>query len=280
MPELTPEAIERRRDHNYRRLPELALTTEAEAATFIDEVGFCFLFPVGGLELPSLWEAINGGPRPIPHHHHDQALSLTWNWKDSLPAQGRVYYGKLLRGKPTLVSLPMLSYFYALTDNPGDLTDFRDAYELGRLSEEAKRIGEVLLEQGPRSTGVLRREAGLWGERHAARFDRAIAELQAGLFIAKCGIAQDNRWKYAYVYDLLPRWRPQETSRGAQLQSRQAMAAIVERYLEVVVTSTDAAMARLFGWSLERTERVLATMATAEQVAPVDVEGVTLWATK
>lgn len=277
MHQLTPEEIQRRRDRNYHRHPELALGDEAEAGAFIDEVGFCFLFTVAGLELPSLWEAVNGRSRPIPHHHNDHALHLTWRWKDSLPVQGHVYYGKLLRGKPTLVSLAVLPYFYALTDNLGELADFREAYELGRLSEEARRIGEVLLERGPCSTGVLRRESSLWGEHHAARFDRALAELQAGLFIAKCGIAQDNRWKYAYVYDLLPRWLPQETACGAQLQSRQAMAAIIQRYLETVVVSTSEKMAHLFGWSLERTERVLKTMATEEQVAPANVEGVAMW---
>src|SRR5262249_15255658 len=121
--DLSPAAAERKiltwaeisawRDRLYRRRPEVRGRTEGPHRQFIDEVGICLLFSAQGVELPSLWTAINGGHREIPGHHHDHALGLTWEWKDTLPARKAVWYGKLLRGKPMFVALDLLPAFYA-----------------------------------------------------------------------------------------------------------------------------------------------------------------------
>ena len=42
---------------------------------------------------------------PLPEHiQHDRAIMMTWNIKDSLPARKLVYYGKVLRGRPSFVA--------------------------------------------------------------------------------------------------------------------------------------------------------------------------------
>lgn len=264
------DKIKELRDTRYRRRREVALRTEAEAEHFIQQVGFCFLFPVQGVELPSLWEAINGGQREIPRHHHDYALHLAWSWKDSLPTQRRVFYAKLLKAKPTLVSLDLLPCFYALSENYGEMQDYLEAYEAGRMSEEAKRIYEILLSHGPCNTGILRREAGL--AHNSARFDRAILELQRSLRIAKCGISDANRWKYCYVYEILPRWLPEQVEAGVQMRSGEAMQALIARYLETVVLSTPGQIIHLFEWSPERTQRILRRMLASGTLQEVELD--------
>jgi hypothetical protein len=273
MKKLTQEEIEEQRDRNYRRRAESAVRSEEAAKEFIDEVVFGFLFPVRGVELPNLWDAINGGPRPMPRHHHDYELGLTWRWKDSLPANKQVFYAKFLRQKPTLISLSMFPYFYSLSDNYGELDDYLDSYQDGRMSEEAKRIYEVLIDRGASTTGVLRREAGLWGQRNSSRFDRAVGELQRGLKIAKCGTSDTNRWKYCYVYDILLRWLPQEVERGLAISGIEAMQAIIAQYLKTVVVSTPEKVARLFDWPVERTGKVVDSMLADGSLLQVEVEG-------
>jgi hypothetical protein len=251
MPEqltITPTDIAIWRDTHYHRLPELAVSDEAAAGRFVDEVGFCLLFPVKGMELPTLWEAINGRRRPLPRHHFDRALGLTWDFKDSLPAEKRVYYGKLLRQKPTLVSLSLLPYFYALSDNCGDLDEYLEAYADGKMSEPAKRVYEALLEHGASPTSLLRHSAGLGGKDSAARFDRAITELQASLRIVKTGISDANRWKYCYVYDALPRWLPEVVQRATEIKAREALRILITRYLELTLVATAAQIVATFGW--------------------------------
>jgi len=125
---MTAIAISTLRDRRYHRTPEGRIHTEAAARAFVDEVGFCFLFGERGIEIPTLWGAICGADRPVPRHHDDADLGRAWNWKDSLPARGEVFYGKLLRAKPTLVSLALLPTFYALSPNYG-----RVLYDLYRI---------------------------------------------------------------------------------------------------------------------------------------------------
>jgi hypothetical protein len=48
------------RNARYRRRMDLRVTTKEEARAFVKDIGFCFLFPIQGIEMPSLWDAIAG----------------------------------------------------------------------------------------------------------------------------------------------------------------------------------------------------------------------------
>jgi len=275
---MTKNDIERRRDHNYRRTLARRVRTEEQALAFINEVGFCFLFRAPHVEAPTLWEAILGGE----YHeigHHDYETGLAWEWKDTLVVKKQIFYGKLLKQKPTLISLPMFPYFYALSESYGDLEDYLDEYQAGRLSYAAKCIYEVLLREGALPTSTLRRKAGLAGAGalEAARlFEHGLAELQASLKIVKTGISDANRWKYCYVYDLLPRWLPEQVAAGLRLRSLEAMPAIIRQYLDVVVVSTPQKIADLFGWPPERTHQAIAALAAAGEIrTDLRIEGLT-----
>ena len=52
MPKLTKRHILDARQARYRRRMDLRITTPAEAKAFVDDVGFCFLFPIQGVETP------------------------------------------------------------------------------------------------------------------------------------------------------------------------------------------------------------------------------------
>jgi Winged helix DNA-binding domain len=266
------------RTRRYHHQADLRLRTEADARRFIDEVGFCFLFSAPGAELPTLWEAINGKPRAIPKHHHDHALSLAWSWKDSLPARKEVWYGKLLRGKPMFVALDLLPAFYALSENYGELDDYRQQFADGRMSVEAKAVYEVLLENGALSTNAMRKMSGLFGGGETARrFERAVAELQQDLKIVKCGTAEDNRWKYCYVYDLLLRRYPDVAERARGITTRQARQQLVVRYLDNVAAAPVAGLQSLFGWeagTLRRTVDELLATGRLREVAIPDLPAV------
>jgi hypothetical protein len=270
---LTWAEVEAWRDDRYHRQADRKIRVEAQARAFVDRAGFCFLFPAPGVEMPSLWEAVNGKPRAIPKHHHDHALSLTWTWKDSLPAQKAVWYGKLLRGKPMFVSLDLLPAFYALSENYGDLHDYRQQFADGRMSVEARTVYETLLDGGPLSTNAMRKAAGLFGKGETARrFERAVQELQQDLKIVKCGVSEDNRWKYCYVYDLLLRWAPDLAARAQAISGRQARQLLLLRYIDNVAAAPLPALQTLFGWEpgiLRRTvDELLATERLREVTLP------------
>ena len=254
--------VERLRDLRYRRTPELRVHTEEQALKFVNEVGFCFLFGAKGVEMPTLWAAICGAQRRMPRNHSDADLGRTWRWKDSLPTRRAIYYGKLLRAKPTLLSLDLLPHFYALSPNYGHVEDYLLQYQEGKLSVEAKNVCEVLLREGAMSTGRLRRLAGLrGGGDNARRFDRAITELQVELKIVKVGISDANRWGYSYVYDLFVRRFPHVAEAARQIDPDEAMATLLVRYLHNVIVQPERLVQRIFRWDDWEWGRLLMELA-------------------
>ena len=89
--------------------------TAADAVRFIDAVGYCLLFPIRNLPLPSLYYAvarrdIHLGPS------WDKYCEMIWMWKDELPRKGRAFYAKYFKGRGTFISLKLLPHFLALED--------------------------------------------------------------------------------------------------------------------------------------------------------------------
>jgi hypothetical protein len=265
---LTLDTLQAARAERYHQRPHLRVRTEDEALDFLNDVGLCLLFSARGVELPSLWGAICGEDRPVPDQHGDYELGLAWQWKDTLPVAGKVLYGKFLRHKPVFVSLDLAPYLYALSPNYGNLAeDYVQDYRDGRLSVEAKQVYEVLLEQGALPTSRLRRDAGLAGKASAASFDRALAELQMDLRIAKVAISDANRWGYCYVYDLLPRHFPGVVEAAQAITGRQARETILLRYLRTVIAATAREVCRLFDWQFEDMARLSEHLAREGQLS-------------
>lgn len=262
------------RKPRYRLSPDLKVRTRHEAVQFINQAGVVLLFPGDNLRLPDLWSAINGQERKLPKHHHDWALGKTWDWKDTIPARKEAWYGKLVRGKPALVSLSDLPAIYAMSSNYGELDDYLEAYADGLLSKEGKQIYEALLENGPMPTSELRKAVGMGGGgENARRFERAIAELQTDLKIVKSGISDSNRWKYCYVYDLLVRWMPTLGERAREYNSRTAMRHLIHRHLQTSVAAPVALFPRLFGWEASVTERIASEMMADGTLRGITVVG-------
>lgn len=264
--------VRRWRDHTYRRTPERRVTNPDQAVAFANEVGFCFFWPIEGIELPSLWVAA-AGDRPVPDEHDDPG-HVTWGWKDSLLSQKRWYYARLLRRRATIVSLDYLPYFYALSENFGDPEDYLLEYEAGTLTAEAKAIYEALLEKGPLDTVSLRREARLAGRDNKSRFERGLTELQIGLKVLPVGIADAGAWHYSFVYDLLIHWLPELPARARPIGRGQARRVLIRRYLENVGAATPEQVARLFGWPQPDVDRTLSALADEGAIlSGVSIEG-------
>ncbi len=273
----TEDQLETLRDIRYRRTPSLRVTTEADALDYVNDVGFCFLYSDRHAEIPTLWAATAGSRRPWANSHHDPDVSRTWTWKDDLPVKALIHYGKLLRGKPTLVSLDLLPTFYAMSPNYGDIEDYVAQYEDGKLSVEAKNIYEALLNEGAMSTTRLRKAAGIsGGGANARRFDRAIATLQQELKISKVGIADSNRWGYAYIYDLFIRRHPDVPDKARAISTRTAQMTLLQQYLRNVIAVEESMAKRLFRWDTWEWEQAIESMIASETLdTSAGIEGTT-----
>jgi hypothetical protein len=276
MPNLTRHDITAAREVRYRRRMALRITSPKQAQAFVDDVGFCFLFPIQGIEMPSLWDAIAGRVVKTYSSHSGYEIERTWGWKDDALDKKQWYYGKLIRHKATLVSLDFLPNLYALSENYGDYEhDYLEEYRAGRLSAEAKAIYVALLKNGALDAVRLRREAHLSAEASKPRFEKALTELQVGLKVLPVGIAEAGAWRYAFIYELLPRWLPDVPERARSIGRGQARRTILDQYLRNVIATTAPSAARVFGWSLADARQAAETLAQAGRLTlDVKVAGI------
>src|SRR5204863_4358060 len=214
---------------------------------FVRDVGFCstfYRFPEG---VACLWEAVAGkaNPRWPRRSHHDAGIGLTWGLKDSLPARKAVYYGKLLKGRPLLVSLDLFPMFYALVRGRQRARDYKVEYEAGRLSHTARRIMDAMLDEHPQYTRELRANAFMLEPSKTREFERSMAELQQGLWLVK----SEERYEptFSYRWDLREAWLPDEVAEGRRLSRAAAVDRLVERYVGGAAYASAARLARLLG---------------------------------
>ncbi len=272
----TGREIRRLREWNYHRLPERRIKTVEEARVYVDEMGFCFFWPIKDIELPSLFHAIAGRVRPVPMKHDDADLSKCWGWKDAALDKKWWYYGKLLRRRATLVSLGMLPYFYACSENYGDLDDYLQEYEDGLMTAEAKAVYEAILENGPLDTVRLRREARMSAESAKSRFDRALVELQVGLKVIPVGVARVGAWNYAFNYEIVQRHFPELPDQARHIKRSEARRALVLRYLDNVVAADRKMVAKVFHvlrWTRRELKRTIAALLEQGVVQEAQVAG-------
>jgi hypothetical protein len=254
-------ALERYRDRAFRRRPTRRVRSEAAAIRFVEEVGICstfYRFPEG---LACLWEAVTGrrDPRWPRRSHHDPGVSLTWELKDALPARRRVYYGKLLRGRPVLVALDLLPAFYALVRGPQRARDYRAEYAAGRLSHAARRLMDVLIRRHPLYTREWRAESLMLDPGATRTFERAVAELQQALFVVKTEERYDP--SFSYRWDLVEAWLPEPVREGRRLGRAAAVARLVARYLAGAGWASMPRLARLLAVPADEVRGAVAMLA-------------------
>jgi hypothetical protein len=212
--------------------------TRQAALAFVNAVGFCYAFTGGPGGLPGLFDVL--ATRSV-----DRMWGWAWQWKDELATAKRLFYGKVLRRKPTYISLRYVPHFYALTGNVGEMDDHLQAYREGRLSLLARDLYEHLRQHGASSTWTLRKQfVGRSGQ--GAAFHRALADLQCRFLISK--VAESERGGYSFIWDTFDRWLPQTIRTAGGITEQQAAADILARYLQTAGATSRAQATRLFDW--------------------------------
>ncbi len=212
--------------------------TKSAALRFVNAVGFCYAFTAGPGDLPALFDVLD--TRSMARR-----WSWAWQWKDELASDRRLFYGRIVRRKPTLISLQYIPHFFALSGNVGEPDDYLQAYHEGRLGRLAKDVYEHLSEHGPCSTWSLRRQF-VSGRGRSGPLQRALVALQERCLIAKVGEAESG--SFSFIWDTFDRWMPQVIRRAARLSADAAAAALLERYARTVGAIPEARAAALFEW--------------------------------
>jgi len=235
---------------------------------FVDQRGFVFLWPIKGMDLPSLWTAV-AGDRPVAEAHDDPG-HVTWGWKDDALSRRIWYYAKVLRRKATMISLETAPYFYALSQNFGSFKDDHLlAYEQGQLTLAARNIYDAVLTAGPLDSIALRKAARMTGAKES-EWNRALEDLQMDFKILPVAVAEAGSWKYAFVYDIAARHYPDLPRKARRITESLARQTLLALYIDSVGVCRESDIRRLFGWSVELVARAVAAMRRDGEVVVAD----------
>lgn len=209
----------------------MKVRTYRDAVRFVNEAGLAFVFPDNRTPLPSLWGAVCGDPtREMDEEDWGwtRAVAKTWELKDELGARRGAWFGRLVRGKGTLVALDLLAPMAALVrdDYPSTVLG---AGGLSALAREAhERLGNV----GALSTLRLRESLRLHGSKGNAAFGKIMLELYRRLLVANVGVDDSETHWPAAVVDRFERAYPRVAREAATLARDEAIARVRRRLPE------------------------------------------------
>lgn len=227
--------------------PPRAVRTLRGAAHHVEDLGFCLVFPSRGIELPTLLGAVTD---LLPERTRDwftEDVARVWGWKDELAANDLAWYGRFLRGRPSLLSPGLLADLYPRRGEPADFAD-------APLSATARRIAEIVLLSGPTSTAILREEMDAYRGRGRGRFEAALTELGRQLVIGTVGVEEQGAGWPASVLELTAR-RFDVARRGRDPAAGRRRAG--RRFLATMVEARPHELGNAFGWRAAGARAVL-----------------------
>jgi hypothetical protein len=185
------DKIESHRDRAWHRDPELRLEDAFSAERFIEDVGFCSALTDVRRPGASLYIAVCGRrdahmPRNV---QKDPESRLTWNLKDEIMRRGRVYYGKLARGRSTFIARRLVPHFAALWG-------MSRKEEPRLLSSDAQDVLKVLRHEWEMATPDLRQASGIVDRK---LFNKALEELQRALKVIPADALYEPVFTYVWA---------------------------------------------------------------------------------
>ena len=231
--------------HEKWRLDGKPIRTIEAARAFLEDVGFCLMYPQRpALLVPTFIGAFAGSEDRLPEWQHA--------FKDPRAAQATELMVRLLREKTVfeanlleenngfLIAASVFPYFYALTGerNPKQAprAGSRSAY-----SALACDAFALLQREGAMSKQKL--VDALGGSVSLAALDKALAELWSKLRITRV----DYKAGEGAFWDVLYRWAPDAVREGISLSVGEALSALLTKYLDCVVAADQSEVESFFG---------------------------------
>ncbi|HEV3041827.1 MAG TPA: hypothetical protein VHA33_28945 [Candidatus Angelobacter sp.] len=246
------------------------IRTLDDARSFLDDVGFCLVYPVRSLLAPTFLGAYAGSAEGLPEAKQAFADPRTQPAIDLMVRllRERSAFELLLPGEIVLlVAASLFPFFYVLFGdrNPKGLPHVK-------VSPLAMKVFEVLRKRGPLGKLKLRELVG--HEPTPAALDRALGELWAILKITRV----DYRKEEGALWDVLYRWARQALNRTFGITFPEALTALLSKYLESVIAADQDDIERFFSMHLPRQKirEAIHALQAARQLSYLTVGSKTL----
>lgn len=269
---MTEQELQQLRREKWR-LDGKPIRTIEQARAFLDEVGFCLMYPKRpALLVPTFIGAFVGSEDRLPGWQHA--------FKDPRAAEATELMVRLLRERTAfeanlfeenngfLVSASAFPYFYALMGerNPKQAPKPGSRSPYSALACDAF---ELISRDGPISKQKMQEVLG--GSVSFPALDGALGELWSKLRITRV----DYKASEGSVWDVLYRWAPDSVKEGVGLSVPEALTALISKYLDCVVAIEQADLETFFGNFIARSKvkDAVNALLAARELSFVHVSG-------
>ncbi len=230
-----PEEVEQFRDVKWRREEILKVETAAQVEALVEDLGFCLALTDSRTNLPSVYVAVCGrrdahSPRNV---QKDYEMSLAWELKDQVMQRGKIYYGKLCKGRAMFVAPRLVPYFNAIWGLPKN-------QEKSALPDDANKILKVLRKEWEMGTSDLRIETRIETRQ---KLTKALDVLQRAMKI----VPQECLYHptFTYIWTLAEARFPKEISK--KIARQDAVQELARVFLQMCEMTTRGEFARAVG---------------------------------
>ena len=269
---MTEQELQQMRREKWR-LDGNPIRTIEQARAFLEEVGFCLMYPKRpALLAPTFIGAFVGSGDRLPEWQHA--------FKDPRAAEATELMVRLLRERAAfeanlfdenngfLVAASAFPYFYALVGerNPKQAPKAGSRSPYSALACDAF---ELIRRDGPISKQKMQDVLG--GSVSLAALDGALGELWSKLRITRV----DYKASEGSVWDVLYRWAPDAVKEGVGLSVQEALTALLSKYLDCVIAIEQADLETFFGNFIARSKvkDAVNALLAARELSFVHVSG-------
>jgi len=231
--------------HEKWRLDGKPIRTIEQARTFVEEVGFCLMFPLRPtMPVPTFIGAFVGADDRLPtwqHAYSDPRAAEATDLMVRLLRERSIYEANLFEeNNAFLVAASVFPFFYALVGERNPKLAPR-AGSRSPYSALACDAFELIQRDGPISKEKLQEALG--GSVSLPALDKALSELLAKLRITRV----DYNPSEGSFWDVLYRWAPDAVKQGVGLSVPEALTALLSKYLDCVVAAEPSELESFFG---------------------------------
>jgi hypothetical protein len=269
---MTEQELQQHRREKWR-LDGNPIRTIEEARVFVEDVGFCLMYPVRPtMPVPTFIGAFVGSDHRLPtwqHAYSDPRALAATELMVRLLRERAAYEANLFEeNNAFLIAASAFPYFYALVGerNPklGPKQGPRSPY-----SPLACDAFELIRRDGPISKQKLQEALG--GSVSLPALDKALGELLSKLRITRV----DYKAGEGSFWDVLYRWAPDAVREGVGLSVQQALSALLSKYMDCVIAADQTELESFFGnfVARSRVKEAVNALLAARELSFVHVSG-------
>lgn len=251
------------------------INTMEDAQAFIEEVGFCLMYPVRPPRPgPTFIGAITGGDEGLPLQQ--QAFSDSRCEKASelmirLLRSRSAYESNLFGETPFLISASVFPFFFAaVSDHNPRQPPKRHGKE--KASPLMVHTFQQIQEHGPLNKRQLRERLG--GDLSETAIDRVLHDLWSALKITRVDYSAES----GASWDVLHRWAPEAVREGTHLSQGEALSALISKYVDCFIAVEQSEIEDFFSMIAPRSRirETINALLNAREFHFVSIDGRTL----